>query len=700
MKYTSLFLFSTAVLLSFFTAFYKFPVLSGLIFSLPFLLILPRKRWPFWIALYLIFYIIGGHYFSTKKEGLGLASKKAFIKIQKVEPYYDKYKVLAESEGNLIEFTTKYPGFRPGNFCEITLKEKKGSKFLNPYSISFEERILSKDLQGEYKHAERERFYCTTSEAGFIEALRYKLFLFSENLSPMARGLFLALVLGVETQLPREYLETLKNQGLYHQLAISGFNLAVLYGFFYRFWRWFLPYTSLIRLGFPIQLWSYLFSLPGAGLILIFSGFQPPALRAFVFLSILILSKLLFRNTESLLLLLLTATFLIFFDPALIGSLSFQLSFLATLALIVGDRLLKDLRSYSMETSFWNKIFFKALYGLGLSFMVSLFTFPLLIYANGEFPLATPFNNLLATPFWSFIFIPFSILSAILAMLYQPLAGFIMERIGDIFSLYIQFPLFSWIYRSSLPVNLFLLWFFFLCLWGVLFFNFPLKKGYQILCISLFGLLSNLSLCYLYQKASFVFIPKELTQKALLIKEKADFYLIVKETKESEIERSYLLIPFLKKLGVKNLKALLFLSEEAPLKDYQKAFYIEKIYTLSDYELFEDLRLFKTGIEFIPFQKEQYLFEFQGLTILWNEAGKDLLLPGIEVYYKLRGRSKEVDAFILSERERFSATFLFPEDSYLIILEEKDKRASFWRNLFFPFWRDSSQRIDYRRFRD
>ncbi|BAU22702.1 hypothetical protein THC_0304 [Caldimicrobium thiodismutans] len=696
MKNTLLFSLSTALLLGFFTAFYKFPFLPGLIFILPFLFILPRKRWLFWISLYLIFYLIGGYYFNAKKERLSLASKEVFIKVLKIEPYYDQYKVLAESEGSFIEFTTKYSGFRPGDFCKITLKEKKGLKILNPYTPSLEERLIPKGLEGEYKLDERKRFYCTLSEAGFIEALRYKLFQFSENLSPLSRGLFLALVLGVDTQLPKEYLETLKNQGLYHQLAISGFNLAVLYGFLYKFWRWFLPHTVLIRMGFPIQLWSYLFSLPGAGLILIFSGFQPPALRAFVFLTFLILSKLLFRNTESLFILFLTATLLVIFDPALIGSLSFQLSFLATLSLIIGDILLKNLLFDSDEPSFLKKILLKTLYGLGLSLIVSLFTLPFLIYINGEFSLATPLNNLLATPFWSFIFIPLSILSAMLALVSQTLATFIMERVGDIFSLYIQFPLFNWIFRSSLPVNLFLLWLFFLFLLGAVMLYFFVKRWIKIFCIALLSLLTYFSLSNLYKRTSFVFIPKELTQQALLIKDQGDFYLIVKETPESKIERSYILIPILKKLGVNNLKTLLFLSEEGALKDYQKAFDIEKTYTLSDYELFEDLRLFKAGTEFIPLQRGQYLFEFKGLTIFWDEVGKDLSLPGVEVYYKLRGKSKEREGLFLFEKGRFSATFLFPEDSYLIIWDEKDKKISFWNKLFFPLWVEPSKGIAYR----
>ncbi len=702
MRDTPLFLLSTALLLGLFTAFYDFPVPVAFLFVLPFLLILSRRRVLLWILLFWVFYFTGVLYFTDKKKFLDFTSAEVYLKVHKIEPYYDKYKVLAESEGNWIEFSTRYGSFKPGDLCKVTLREKKGLRLLNPFGIALEERLLSKGLQGEYQLEEKKGFYCTQAAGNLIEGLRYKLFRFSEGLSFLSRGLFLALVLGVDSQLPKDYIETLKSQGLYHQLAISGFNLAVLYGLFYKFWRWLLPFTPLIKLGFPIQLWAYLFSLPGAWLILIFSGFQPPALRAFIFLSILILSKLLFKNTEALLLLLLTASLLVIFDPALIGSLSFQLSFLATLALLLGDKILRHrLRlNLDQEVPLLKRLLFKAFYGLGLSIMVSLFTFPFLVYATGEFPLATPLNNLLATPFWSFVFIPFSILSALLALIYPPLAGFVMERIGEVFSFYMHFPLFSLPGRSALPVNLLLLWLFFITLLGGLFFRMTFRRGIKIATLILMVPLSYLGLSYFYQRVSFVLIPRALTQQALLIKDREDFYLVVKEGKGSEVERSYLLIPLLKKLGVKELKALLFLSEEASFRDYQRAFSIGKTYTLSDFELFEDLRVFRPGLEFVPLQKGLYLLEFQGLSILWDEGLKERALPGIEVYYRVKGRSKMRKTQGIFEKERTSATFLFPEESYFIVLDERDRGASFLGKSLFPFWIEPSRRIAYRAFED
>lgn len=65
--------------------------------------------------------------------------------------------------------------------------------------------------------------------------MRYQIFRFSENLSSTAQGLIQALVSKVEYNIPEEYKDKLKNQGLYHQLAISGFNLAGLPKFFINF---------------------------------------------------------------------------------------------------------------------------------------------------------------------------------------------------------------------------------------------------------------------------------------------------------------------------------------------------------------------------------------------------------------------------------------------------------------------------------
>ncbi|MFN4132347.1 MAG: ComEC/Rec2 family competence protein, partial [Caldimicrobium sp.] len=440
MKLSLLLIFSTSLLSGLFFAFYKIPLWISLPLTFILLFYFRPKLFLLWIILFIGFYLWGSN-FPFKKEYLYPFKRleRIHVKILKVEPFYDKFKIFAEARAiGRIEFTSVKNIFKPGTFCEVTLREKKSLKILNPFSLSYKERFLVKGVEGEWILDEKEKVYCISHEGSLLENLRFQLMDFAKNLSPLARGLFLALVLGIENQLPEEYLEKLKTQGLYHHLAISGFNLGILFGIIFKLARLILPYTPLLRLGLPIQIWASLLALPGAGILLILSGFQAPTLRAFFFLSCLVLSKLFFRLTPSLYILLLAGSLIVLFNPTLVGSASFQLSFMATLALILGDKFFKE-KVFPLEKeklSLYQKLLYNLCYALFLSIFISLFTFPFLIYITGYFPLASPINNLIATPMWSLIFIPISIFCALLAFIFPALSKGLLEVMAKIFEFY------------------------------------------------------------------------------------------------------------------------------------------------------------------------------------------------------------------------------------------------------------------------
>ena len=668
MKEAILFLFSIALYLGFLAAFYKLPLF--LIFPLisPSFFYFERRKVFLFLFFLLSFYFLGKFYLFNKELRRTPEKERFIFKVERVEPYYEGFRVFAQAEAlGLIEFTTKKGGLKPGLLCEASFAEKRWYKRWNPFFPEEKEIFQLREVEGIFKLLEKEEIYCVEDKGNFIEKMRFKLFQFSESLSPLAKGLFLALVLGVENQLPREYLETLKNQGLYHQLAISGFNLAILYGLLYKFFRFSLGYTNLIRFEIPLQIWAYLLALPGALLVLIFSGFQPPALRAFLFLSIYLLSKILFRSTPSVLLLFLTADILLILKPALIGSASFQLSFLATLALILGDSFFREKLAKRISFNFLEKL----LYGLFISVLVSLFVFPIIINLSGEIPLATPLNNLIATPFWSFIFIPFSLFSALIFFISEKGATLLMEGVAFVFSLYQKIPLFEFLFRPSLPVNLFLLFWFSSLIVSLIIWKLKLRNFHKIALIVLISLGGYFVLTSLYERTAFFVLPKFFTMRAYLIKDGKDFYLITREREESSLERDLIFIPLLRKLGVEKLEGVLFL-EKSPLEEYQRHFAIEKEFQTYDL-LFLERRIFERGPEFIPLSSKAFLIEYKGFSLL-EYQGKEK--PGLKAEFSL--------STFFDSQKREVAYFFFPKENYILMLTEKERRESIWASLFFP----------------
>lgn len=591
------------------------------------------------------------------------------VNIEKVEPYYKGYIISAYNQelGNIL-IRTKQLSFKPGETCLLWVKYKQPGEYLNPFSYSRKEILYIKGYEGEFEVLEDLPHVCKETKRFFLEKLRFKLFSFSEALDPLEKGLFQTLVLGVEYNLPQELRERLKNQGLYHQLAISGFNLGIIFGFVYFISYFLLRYTPVIKLGYPLQNISYVVSLPFAFIILLFSGFCPSALRAFVFLCLYVFAKLIFKRTSSLMILMLTAFILLLKDPVLMVNLSFQLSFLSTFGLLLGDRLFKifafknslekidknTLKYYFFITFLW--IF----YSLFLSSIISFLIFPLILYINGTFPLFTPINNIIATFFWSFIFIPGSILSAFLVFLNENLAKYLIEIVTIIFKIYSKIPFFEENISFSLPCNLVFLFYLFLFICIVLKFLYRFNLIFFILGIFF------LIVIYLgYKNVFYVTILDVGRANAFVIKSQEKVILIdtgpnYQDKTEFNWTKFYV-EPVLRKLGVKmidflfishpdvdhaggynHIKKSFFVKEAITGKfrpeDWEK---ISPLYSLSEVENIQGIRLNQMEMLLLPGKKE-YLeksINRESLVLYVEYKGLTLLFPGdidVDRFYRMK----------------------------------------------------------------
>jgi competence protein ComEC len=158
----------------------------------------------------------------------------------------------------------------------------------------------------------------------FIEHLRETLIRNATQLLPEKEaGLLLGMVIGVKEEIPWKFNQTLKNTGVVHVVVVSGQNLTLLAGFILGF----SPYlgrkkTILLSMG---VVFFYLF----------LTGFQIPVLRASVMFFMASFAKLYGREGDSFRILLITALAMLLYNPLWISSISFQLSFLATIGVVV-----------------------------------------------------------------------------------------------------------------------------------------------------------------------------------------------------------------------------------------------------------------------------------------------------------------------------------------------------------------------------
>ncbi len=653
---TPIFFLSLVLILGLFFSFYQIPFIF--LFFLVFLFYSLFKKkflgfWFLWFFLILGIYLIGKKHFSKiNKYNIFEENFTLLTKIERVEPYYKYYLNTAYNTnlGNFI-FKTNKLYFSPGEVCLIKFKRASFSEYINPFYVEKEKRLLAKGQFLELIPLKNGGWICKEKREFTLEYFRYKIFKFSEKLSTTSQGLIQALVLGVEYNIPDEYKDKLKNQGLYHQLAISGFNLAVLFGLFYKFWYHFLKFTPFIKIGYPLQNISYLLALPGAFPILLFSGFCPSALRAFVFLFLYVFNKLFFRLTSTFNLLFLTATLILIFQPYLIGNLSFQLSFIATLGLIIGDKIFDNKFKGKIELkNIWLTILNKIFYLFFLSSIVTLFIFPFIIYINGTFPLATPINNIIATFFWSFIFIPLSILISIISFFSEEFAIYLSQILDNIFNLYIKIPFFEIVYKINIPLNLIIIFIIFSLITFFIFYNYIKSYKKYLWWVSI-CFLFYIWLYYFYFNTFYILIFDVGKGNCILIKNKNNYIFI--DTGPNYYFKNFnwtkiYLLPVLNKLGIDIIENIIVshpdLDHSGGLKTLREEFFVKKVisgnFYLEDWEKVDTLFLpeiinkpigFKMNkAEFFIFPGDMPYEEInrESLVVYLEYKGLTVLFPG------------------------------------------------------------------------
>ena len=139
------------------------------------------------------------------------------------------------------------------------------------------------------------------------------------------------ILLGLDQDLPVDLTNAFQQTGTAHIIAISGFNIAIVSAFV--FWA--------LRL-FTSRWKAATFSIIAVFLYSLLVGMEPAVMRAAIMGAMAILGMQIGRRGSGLNTLVLTAAVMCLFNPYLLWDVSFQLSFTATLGLIIlGNPLLR-----------------------------------------------------------------------------------------------------------------------------------------------------------------------------------------------------------------------------------------------------------------------------------------------------------------------------------------------------------------------
>ena len=205
-------------------------------------------------------------------------------------------------------------------------------------------------------------------------------------------GYFQALIFGDKGYLLKDDINSFKNLGTSHLLAISGLHIGVLIS---------LIYFSLLKFRVSVKYIEKIILII-VPLYMLLSGASASVLRAgFMIIFYILLRR---KNIDKLGSLLFTFLILIMYNPLLIFNIGFQLSFLITFCLLMSESYIKKAKN-------------KFHGALRISLISTLASMPILMYNFYNIVYISVFSNIILVPIFSVVIFPLVIFSYILFLI-------------------------------------------------------------------------------------------------------------------------------------------------------------------------------------------------------------------------------------------------------------------------------------------
>lgn len=219
-------------------------------------------------------------------------------------------------------------------------------------------------------------------------------------------SLLTGILFGVKAHMPQDFYQALVTTGLLHIIALSGMNITILVNLFAKSTLFFGRKSSGI---FTIILIIFFVA---------FVGPSPSIVRAAIMGILSLLSVYFGRQYWALFSLFVTSLLMLLFDLKLATDISFQLSFLATLGIILFGGSRK--KTLSEKKSLLERLISPLKENLRLTLSAQLFTLPVILCNFHRISLIAPVANIAV----EWVIQPVMVLgftSAILGWIWQPL---------------------------------------------------------------------------------------------------------------------------------------------------------------------------------------------------------------------------------------------------------------------------------------
>lgn len=276
--------------------------------------------------------------------------------------------------GDEISFTGKLA--KPGNFITDQGKVFDYVNYLRKdgilYVMSYPKiQIVSRGNGNIIKNA------LFSAKEKFLEKMNFAI---TEPESLLMGGL----ILGEKSSFSQALRQSFVNTGTIHIVALSGYNVTIVA-------EWFMKLFSLIP--FVPKNFGIGMGILAVLLFIMMTGGSSTAIRAGIMATLALIARATGRNYDVARALLLAAVFMILLNPFVLAyDVSFQLSFLATVAVIF---LTPRIEKYFL----WVPERFKLRDIISITVAAYIFVFPFILYKMGNFSLVALPANILILPF-------------------------------------------------------------------------------------------------------------------------------------------------------------------------------------------------------------------------------------------------------------------------------------------------------------
>jgi competence protein ComEC len=227
-----------------------------------------------------------------------------------------------------------------------------------------------------------------------------------------------ALLTGGQSAVPQADLAAMRDSGLVHLLSVSGLHIGLVMGMAFFVVRGGLALWPGFALRFGTRAPAAVAALAAGGFYMVLTGSQVPMQRSFAMAALVTLALLAGRRAFSPRVLAFAATVVLALHPAVVLGPSFQMSFLAVMALVAGWEVARPWLRRDPGPRRWWWWLVAAVAGTALtSVLAGLATTPPGLHHFGRVQLYGVVANALAVPLTSVLVMP----AGVLALLLMPL---------------------------------------------------------------------------------------------------------------------------------------------------------------------------------------------------------------------------------------------------------------------------------------